>query len=367
MNYLCKVQPCGTADCECCTRIRELLGEKNIVDYIASDEFKEQKLPVQTAMSDNFQGFCNFCRAEFGIDPILCKPHATGKALCCICLLCLFLILSPRAAGIAASQYSHVKYFPNQDADNEYYDFVVDICDIGVESFATRAQTMLVDHLRKHYGDGIANWCKTLWTEARGRMCLAHSRYAGCNNNMGIEVSWRDIKKLLPPNCSLGQFLGALCHYIKTALGEEQQRLCGVCSGNAFIREPIATKDTWDGVQSAHSKRLSCSFVLTTSSKRANVAIELRDMMEEIMECWHRTLALHLKIAAWHEDIRRLGQCPRLALGDRKTILVPRQALLKRLDPTGELLVPTVRTQLQPLVRSTRGSSFRIGWMLTQT
>ncbi len=116
-------------------------------------------------------------------------------------------------------------------------------------------------------------------------MCLAHSRYAGWNNNMGIEVSWRDIKKLLPPNSSLGQFLCALCHYIKTALGEEHmQRLCEVFSRNSFIREPIAT---WDGVQSAHSssKTHSCTFVLTPASKRPNVAIDLRDMMEEIMEC----------------------------------------------------------------------------------
>ncbi len=75
--------------------------------------------------------------------------------------------------------------------------------------------------------------------------------------------------------------------------------------------------------------------------------------MEEIMECEPRTLALHLKIAAWHEDMRRLGQSPRLNLGELKLILVPQQALLKRLDPTGELSVPTVpsRTQLQPLVR----------------
>jgi hypothetical protein len=62
----------------------------------------------------------------------------------------------------------------------------------------------------------------------------------------------------------------------------------------------------WDGVQSAHSKTLSCSFVITTSSKRANVLIELLDMMEEIMECWQRTLALHLKIAVWHEDMLRM-------------------------------------------------------------
>jgi hypothetical protein len=127
VNYLCKIQPCGSADCECCIRIRVLLLERNIVDFIASSEFEQLKLPVQTAMSDNFQGFGNFCRTELAIDPILCKPHATGKDLCCICRLCVFLILSP--AGIAASQYSHVKYFPNhwQDAYNEYYDFVVDM------------------------------------------------------------------------------------------------------------------------------------------------------------------------------------------------------------------------------------------------
>jgi hypothetical protein len=53
------------------------------------------------------------------------------------------------------------------------------------------------------------------------------------------------------------------------------------------------------------------------------------------------------------DDQRRLGQAPRLEaldLSELKTILVPRQALLKRLDPTGELSLSTVRTQLEPLV-----------------
>ncbi len=36
--------------------------------------------------------------------------------------------------------------FSIEDAYNEYYDFIGDICDIGVESFAARAQTMLVDY-----------------------------------------------------------------------------------------------------------------------------------------------------------------------------------------------------------------------------
>ncbi len=34
-------------------------------------------------------------------------------------------------AGINASQYSHLKYFPSVDAYNNYYDIVVYICDFG--------------------------------------------------------------------------------------------------------------------------------------------------------------------------------------------------------------------------------------------
>ncbi len=105
-----------------------------------------------------------------------------------LCSYAVILILL--SAGIAASQYSHGSRFPNQAAYNDFYNYVVDICDIGVESFVTRAQAMLVDHLRMQYGDGIADWCKTFWRDAQGRICLAHSLYAGCNN-MRIENSSR--------------------------------------------------------------------------------------------------------------------------------------------------------------------------------
>jgi hypothetical protein len=39
-------------------------------------------------------------------------------------------------AGIAAEKYSHVKYFPNRAAYDDYYDIAVDIGEVGVESFA---------------------------------------------------------------------------------------------------------------------------------------------------------------------------------------------------------------------------------------
>ncbi len=48
------------------------------------------------------------------------------------------------------------------------------------------------------------------------------------------------------------EFFGALCHCIKTCLGEEHiKHLSNVDSCNAFIREPILTKEMWDGVLSA--------------------------------------------------------------------------------------------------------------------
>jgi hypothetical protein len=56
-----------------------LLVAQNVVEYIGSDKFKAQELQVETAMYDNFQGFCNFSRAKSDMGPVLCKAHATGK------------------------------------------------------------------------------------------------------------------------------------------------------------------------------------------------------------------------------------------------------------------------------------------------
>ena len=51
------------------------------------------------------------------------------------------------SAGIAAEKYSHVKYFPNQTAYDDYYDIAVDIGEVGVDSSATLIQELLVDYL----------------------------------------------------------------------------------------------------------------------------------------------------------------------------------------------------------------------------
>jgi hypothetical protein len=49
-------------------------------------------------------------------------------------------------SGIAASKRSHVKQFPYVAAYDNYYDIVVDTGEIGVDQFATLAQSLLVDY-----------------------------------------------------------------------------------------------------------------------------------------------------------------------------------------------------------------------------
>ncbi len=71
--------------------------------------------------------------------------HATGN----VQLHCV--------SGIASANRSHVKQFPNVAAYDDYYDIVVDTGEIGVEQFAARVQSLLVQYLRARYGNDTAN------------------------------------------------------------------------------------------------------------------------------------------------------------------------------------------------------------------
>ena len=83
------------------------------------------------------------------------------------------IIMCP--AGIPAAKYSHVKYFLDRPAYDDYYDLVDYIGEIGVITFADQAQALLVDYLRDKYGNACADWCRDVWTGKRGRICLAHT------------------------------------------------------------------------------------------------------------------------------------------------------------------------------------------------
>ena len=158
-----------------------------------------------------------------------------------------------------------------------------------------------------------------------------------------VEVSWRLIKKICSELACLAAFIGALCKFIRTQLGEEHiERLRKACNANAFIREPKPTKEMYDAVQNMHPKTLSACFIImaSTSTSKRNVDIIYRGMMEQVMESGHPRALLHLKVLAYHHDLAAQGDAPPLELLDLKTVLMPRQWLLKKLDPAGTLSVP---------------------------
>ena len=176
-------------------------------------------------------------------------------------------------------------------------------------SFAVRAIGLLEDYLREKHGDPCADWFRDYWTGKRGRYCIAHMRYAGCNNNMGVEVTWRDIKKLCSAGCTLAYFLSMLCKFIRTALGEEhKQALIDMGTPNAFISDPQPTKAMWDAVQDMHPKTLSACFVLETSTRLKNPLVVFRDLLEVVSDSGAPKAPLHLKIVAMHEDFHEEGQ-----------------------------------------------------------
>ena len=70
---------CGKEDCECCMMVMELLDDADVQRYFKSDEFGEGKVPVHTAMCDNFKGWGNFALNELGIISNVCHPHASGN------------------------------------------------------------------------------------------------------------------------------------------------------------------------------------------------------------------------------------------------------------------------------------------------
>ena len=129
-------------------------------------------------------------------------------------------------SGIPASNYSQVSYFPSRENYDEFYGFIIRVVNIAFEKFATFVQALLVQHLRT-FGDKPAEWYEEWWTGARGCYCLCHCMHGGTNNNMGVEVDWRDIKKLCPPSSKLSSFLGALVHFMKQLGKEHEQHLIG--------------------------------------------------------------------------------------------------------------------------------------------
>ena len=54
------IRHCGEEDCVSCNIITDLMADAEVSEYLRSPKFADCKLPVTTAMSDNFKGWGNF-------------------------------------------------------------------------------------------------------------------------------------------------------------------------------------------------------------------------------------------------------------------------------------------------------------------
>jgi hypothetical protein len=71
---------------------------------------------------------------------------------------------------------------------------------------------------------------------------------------MGVEVDWRDMKKLIPTSATLATFVGALVKNIRD-LGEEHEAwLADRGRANFFLAIPSPPKALYDLMQGAHAK-----------------------------------------------------------------------------------------------------------------
>ena len=252
-------------------------------------------------------------------------------------------------ASIAAANYSHVGYFPSLEDYDDFYEILTGVVDFGIASFKEYVIKAFVEYLRTHLNDegAAADWFEQNWTGPRGRYCLCDAGYAGSNNNMGIEVDWRDIKLQCPATSSLGTFLGALWEFIKQLAREHQTLLEDLGDADNFPESLSPSKELFDRLQDRHPKTL----ILTTLlSGRAKLVQEYFDYIEYVHAQGRHNTPLHLKIRLSHEmRLRDKSLAESLKIENFYTALMPTQQLLKKLDPDGTRTVEQVEADLTPL------------------
>ena len=220
---------------------------------------------------------------------------------------------------------------------DDFYEQVVRVKNIGIRPFADTAQQLLVSYLREDLGQPrSATWYEDTWTGENGRYSLAHAGYTGSNNNMGIEVDWRDMKHECAPSVTLGTFTGSLVGLIEQ-LGREHRTFLAKTVANLFPARQVFTKRTWDKIQSVDDRTLQLSVVVTTvPSKQNAVQTEWDAIAERIYRSGEPGAPLHLRIMAFHVDIaRNEARRPALKLEELASMVVPRQSYLRRIDPDG--------------------------------
>jgi len=240
-----------------------------------------------------------------------------------------------------------VHYFKGVDAREKYDNFyaqVLKVKDIAILTFAELAQSLLVDYIRNVLlQPEAAEWFSTWWTGARGRYCLAHAGYGGSNNNMGVEVDWRDAKGLVPASSTIGAYTGALVKFIAD-IGTEHETFLKPTDG-LFPSTGVMTKRIYDQLQGFAPDTLRYSVLIEFGHAQSERKWE--EIVTRIHGSGDDDAPLHLKIKAYHNDIARGDTTAiKLSASEVRKILIPREWYIQSLNPDGKRPYQEVRAEI---------------------
>jgi hypothetical protein len=161
---------------------------------------------------------------------------------------------------------------------------------------------------------------------------------------MGVEVDWRDVKKLLPASATLGAFTGALMQFIAD-LGDEHVAFLAP-TGGLFPSKQVLCKPVYDEMQDFHSKTLLCTIPMAWDKPEADKWFE--DLVDTVDRCGYEGAPLHLKLKAYHADVASgVREKSRLKQSHLTELLMPRDWYLKSIDPEGKRPLAEVKTKIE--------------------
>jgi hypothetical protein len=319
------VKVCSYPECPACSTLRDLFQEENVIEFLRSEQCEFDRLIVHATLSDCSLGWHAATREEFGFEPNMCNNNTTG---------------------IPAANYSQAKYYKSREVYDEVYDCMVRIAKLGMEVFVEKAHGALIRHLAENLEDEAgADYFEKTWSmqSGHGRWAVCHGGYSGYVTNASAECNWRDKGEICPPNAPLGTFMGGLLKNIEAKGMEQRAALIKSGTPNRFISIPKIGSDIWEAVMSRHPKSLA---VCKLGGASEQVSALFNATTAEIYDMGDDTSALHIKIGLWHADLKAKDEHSLLESRTLKSILMPRQSLLFKIDPTNTRPLDEVRKEI---------------------
>ncbi len=113
-----------------------------------------------------------------------------------------------------------------------------------------------------------------------------------------------------------------------------------------FIEIPKFDKEVWDSVQAMHPKTLAVSILCQQSGKSDEKSMAYAALTDEVYDMAHSDATpLHHRIALWHAAHN--GRKLEIDISDCKTVFLPLQKLLDKIDPGSHRPLDEVRAEVE--------------------